>query len=444
MIETITAANSWLNGYVWGWPMIVLLLGTGVLLTVANRRRAVPLPRPRCARCSARSPEGPWRRQRLAVPGRGDRARLDGRRRQHRRRRDGASRSAGRARCSGCGSPACSAWHQVRRDRHRAPLPRDRRRRGTMRGGAMYTLKNGLGLPWLGADLRGAGGTRRLRHRQHGAGQLGRRQPAARRSASRPSLTGIVLAVVTAAVILGGIKRIGQFTEIPRAVHGAVLSRRRPGRAGPLRVGRSPRDLSLVFDGASPARRRPAGLPARRSCWRCATASRAGCSPTRPASAARRMVHAAAQTDHPVRQGLYGIFEVFVDTILVCTTTGLVDSGDRHRGPPARPAPRLPAQAFSIGLPGTWGNIVVTTSLVLFAFSTLIGWSYYGETGDRLSVWREAPRCRTTAVAGVHLPRRDRIAAPGVGRRRHAERADGDPQPRSRCWLARPAASPDA
>jgi AGCS family alanine or glycine:cation symporter len=92
------------------------------------------------------------------------------------------------------------------------------------------------------------------------------------------------------------------------------------------------------------------------------------------------MVHAAAQTDHPVRQGLYGIFEVFVDTILVCTVTGLVilSTGVWSEGATGA---ALAGQAFSTGLPGTWGNIVVTTSLVMFAFSTLIGWSYYGETG---------------------------------------------------------------
>jgi AGCS family alanine or glycine:cation symporter len=87
-----------------------------------------------------------------------------------------------------------------------------------------------------------------------------------------------------------------------------------------------------------------------------------------------------AQTDHPVRQGLYGIFEVFVDTILVCTTTGLVVlvTGSWTQGTSGA---ALAGAAFSTGLPGTWGNIVVTVSLVLFAFSTVIGWSYYGETG---------------------------------------------------------------
>jgi AGCS family alanine or glycine:cation symporter len=92
------------------------------------------------------------------------------------------------------------------------------------------------------------------------------------------------------------------------------------------------------------------------------------------------MVHAAAQTDHPVRQGLYGIFEVFVDTILVCTTSGLaiLVTGVWNSGATGA---ALSGAAFSTGLPGTWGNLVVTTSLVLFAYSTVIGWSYYGETG---------------------------------------------------------------
>jgi AGCS family alanine or glycine:cation symporter len=92
------------------------------------------------------------------------------------------------------------------------------------------------------------------------------------------------------------------------------------------------------------------------------------------------MVHAAARTDHPVRQGLYAIFEVFVDTMLVCTVSGLVilTTGVWDDGATGA---ALAGQAFSVGLPGTWGDIVVTASLVMFAFSTLIGWSYYGETG---------------------------------------------------------------
>jgi AGCS family alanine or glycine:cation symporter len=92
------------------------------------------------------------------------------------------------------------------------------------------------------------------------------------------------------------------------------------------------------------------------------------------------IVHAAADTDHPVRQGLYGIFEVFVDTLLICTVTGLVilvtDTWTTGSTGAA-----LSVRAFEAGLPGTWGDVVVTGGLVLFAYSTVIGWSYYGETG---------------------------------------------------------------
>jgi AGCS family alanine or glycine:cation symporter len=92
------------------------------------------------------------------------------------------------------------------------------------------------------------------------------------------------------------------------------------------------------------------------------------------------MVHAAAQTDHPVRQGLYGIFEVFVDTILICTMTGLVilTTGTWSGGATGA---ALSASAFETGLPGVWGGLLVTGGIVLFAYSTLVGWSYYGETG---------------------------------------------------------------
>ena len=92
------------------------------------------------------------------------------------------------------------------------------------------------------------------------------------------------------------------------------------------------------------------------------------------------MVHCTADTDHPVRQGMYGVFEVFVDTILICTATGLVilltDTWSSGLTGAA-----LSAKAFEAGLPGSFGDIVVTGGLILFAYSTLIGSSYYGETG---------------------------------------------------------------
>ena len=92
------------------------------------------------------------------------------------------------------------------------------------------------------------------------------------------------------------------------------------------------------------------------------------------------IVHCSAVTDHPARQGCYGIFGVFVDTLLVGMVTGLVilTTGVWESGGTGA---ALADQAFKAGLPGEWGSLVVSVGLILFAFSTVIGWAYYGETG---------------------------------------------------------------
>ena len=106
------------------------------------------------------------------------------------------------------------------------------------------------------------------------------------------------------------------------------------------------------------------------------------------------MAHGAARTDHPARQGMWGIFEVFFSTLVVCTVTALVilvsgvydprealtqlSSGlpDAGLGVP------LTARAFASVL-GRAGERAVALSLLLFAFSSILGWSYYGEQGLR-------------------------------------------------------------
>jgi AGCS family alanine or glycine:cation symporter len=94
---------------------------------------------------------------------------------------------------------------------------------------------------------------------------------------------------------------------------------------------------------------------------------------------------AAAQTREPVRQALVSMTQTFIDTIVVCSVTGLVIvvsgawtqidpiTGRAYTGAP------LTAAAFQSGLPGEWGGHLVALGLVFFAFSTLLGWAYYGE-----------------------------------------------------------------
>lgn len=91
------------------------------------------------------------------------------------------------------------------------------------------------------------------------------------------------------------------------------------------------------------------------------------------------LAHGAAGVDHPARQGMWGIFEVFVSTLVVCTVTALVIlvSGSWEPGGSLDGAP-LTAAAFASVL-GRPGEQVVALSLLLFAFSSILGWSYYGQ-----------------------------------------------------------------
>lgn len=90
------------------------------------------------------------------------------------------------------------------------------------------------------------------------------------------------------------------------------------------------------------------------------------------------IVHAAANAESPDKQGLWGIFEVFVTTIVICTITALVIICGKNL-PEAETGVRLVSAAFS-GYIGKPGAFVVEISTVLFAFTTILGWSYYGET----------------------------------------------------------------
>jgi len=88
------------------------------------------------------------------------------------------------------------------------------------------------------------------------------------------------------------------------------------------------------------------------------------------------IAHAAAKTDQPVEQGMIAMLGTFIDTLVVCTMTGLVIV-IMDVLPSGVSGASLTTMAFSNGMPG--GAIIVTVALCLFAFTTMIGWSFYGE-----------------------------------------------------------------
>jgi AGCS family alanine or glycine:cation symporter len=378
MMDQIAAANSWLNGYVWGWPMIVLLLGTGVLLTVLTgavqfRYLGFAL-REVLGKITQKSTEvgsvSPFQAVATALAS-----------------TVGVGNIAGVATAISIGGPGSLFWLWVSgllgmctkfAEIVIALDYRETDEKGTMRGGAMYTLKNGLGLPWLGAVFAGL-----VSLAAFGIGNMVQANSVADSLRATfgisPSVTGVVMAILAAAVILGGIRRIGEVTEI--LVPFMALFYLGGGTIILLRfAGELPGAIALVFEGAFSGSAATGGFTGATVMMALRYGVARGLFSNEAGLGSAPMVHAAAKTDHPVRQGLYGIFEVFVDTILVCTVTGLVilSTGVWADGTTGA---ALAGHAFSVGLPGTWGNIVVTTSLVLFAYSTLIGWSYYGETG---------------------------------------------------------------
>lgn len=378
MLDAIAAANGWLNGYVWGWPTIVLLLGTGVVLTVATgavQVRYLPAAFREVLGRLFEKAQGagtvsPFQAVATALAS-----------------TVGVGNIAGVATALSIGGPGALFWLWVSGVLGMATKfaeivvalhYREADETGAMRGGAMYTLEKGFGLPWLGAIF-----ALLVSLAAFGIGNMVQANSVADSLRATfgvsPSLTGIVLAILTAAVILGGIKRIGEVTEI--LVPGMALLYLGGGLVVLVRyASHIPDAFALVFEGAFTGTAATGGFAGSTLMLALRYGVARGLFSNEAGLGSAPMVHAAAQTDHPVRQGLYGIFEVFVDTILVCTTTGLVILVTDAWSSGATGA-ALAGQAFSVGLPGTWGNIVVTTSLVLFSFSTLVGWSYYGETG---------------------------------------------------------------
>ena len=377
MLDQIARWNAWLNGYVWGWPTIVLLVGTGVLLTIATRGAQF-----RYLGLTFREVLGKITQKKQAPgsvsPFQAVATALAS--------TVGVGNIAGVATAIAIGGPGALFWLWISgvlgmctkfAEIVIALHYREQDASGVWRGGAMYTLRK-LGLPWLGSTFAAL-----VALAAFGIGNMVQANSVADSLRASfgvsPQITGLVLAVITATVILGGIRRIGEVTEI--MVPAMALFYLLGGLVILIRYAAEiPTALGLVIDGAFTGTAATGGFAGSTLMMALRYGVARGLFSNEAGLGSAPIVHAVAQTDHPVRQGLYGIFEVFVDTILVCTTTGLVVlvTGSWTQGASGA---ALAGAAFSTGLPGTWGNIVVTVSLVLFAFSTVIGWSYYGETG---------------------------------------------------------------
>ncbi|WP_299438989.1 sodium:alanine symporter family protein [uncultured Rhodospira sp.] len=241
-------------------------------------------------------------------------------------------------------------------------------------GGPMYYIRNGLGWGWLGwlfalfatVAAFGIGNTV----------QSNSVAKALEGTFEVPTIiTGLVLAALTFLVIIGGVKRIGRVAEhlVPLMailyVVGALVILA-------FNAADVPGALGLIFTDAFTGTAAAGGFAGAGVLAAIRFGVARGVFSNEAGLGSAPIAHAAAKTNDPVRQGCVAMLGTFIDTIVVCTMTALViiTTGAWTSG---ETGAELSALAFDTGLPG--GDMIVTLGLVVFAFTTVLGWAYYGE-----------------------------------------------------------------
>ena len=248
--------------------------------------------------------------------------------------------------------------------------------RHAMAGGPMYYIERGLGWRWLGIVFAGLTTVAAF-----GIGNLVQANSVAdalRATFGVPLVvSGAMVALATALVVLGGIQLIAKTasvivpTMIVFYLVGGLIVLALNWRTLPdiafhiFRDAFSPTAAVGGFTGATVTQGIRFGIAR-------------GVFSNESGLGSGAIAAAAARVHHPVAQGLVSMTQTFIDTIVVCSITGftIIATGAWQSGDTGA---ALTTRAFSTGLPGTWGGSIVALALALFAFSTILGWSYYGE-----------------------------------------------------------------
>ena len=248
--------------------------------------------------------------------------------------------------------------------------------RHAMAGGPMYYIERGLGWRWLGIVFAGLTTVAAF-----GIGNLVQANSVAdalRATFGVPLVvSGAVVALAMALVVLGGIQLIAKTasvivpTMIVFYLVGGLIVLALNWRTLPdiafhiCRDAFSPTAAVGGFTGATVTQGIRFGIAR-------------GVFSNESGLGSGAIAAAAARAHHPVAQGLVSMTQTFIDTIVVCSITGftIIATGAWQSGDTGA---ALTTRAFSTGLPGTWGGSIVALALALFAFSTILGWSYYGE-----------------------------------------------------------------
>ncbi len=374
-MELVTKAVEWLGGVVWGVPMLVLLLGVGLYLTVGLRFRTLrDLPFAFWMLWRGRVAEGkgeitPFNALMTALAA-----------------TIGTGNIAGVATAIFIGGPGAVFWMWMTAlvgmatkfaEAVLAVRYREVDERGVYVGGPMYYIKNGLGprWAWLGACFAVFAGLA-------GFGIANTVQANSVADALEAAFgvpfwtTGVILAILVGSVLFGGVHRIAAFAGLLVPVMaityvGASLV------VILLNIEAVPGAFRLIFAHAFSPIAATGGF-AGAAVWAAIRFGVArGIFSNEAGLGSAPIAHAAAECKGPVSQGLVAMLGTFIDTIVVCSITALVilTTGAWTAG---ETGAELTSLAFETALPGV-GSEIIAIALAVFAFTTLVGWSYYCE-----------------------------------------------------------------
>ena len=389
MLETITAVNQAVNSFIWGIPAMVCIIGVGLLLSVrtgflqirkfpyAIRTTIGRIFRRKDASDGAMTPFQAVCTALAATVGTGN--------------------IAGVAGAIAIGGPGavfwmwCSALLGMCTKFAEVTLAvhfRERNKNGELVGGPMYYIKNGLGSRWqflavlyslFGVlTVFGTGNATQVNTIVTAVDSAlqAYHSPLAAYLPTLNLIVGILVAMLVAMVLLGGVQRIGSVTEklVPfMALFYVVLA----VGVVVLNAPRLPFVLESIFVGAFTPAAFTGGaigsvfLSMQKGVSRGIFSNEAGLG-------TGSIAHACADTKKPAKQGMFGIFEVFADTIVICTLTAMVILCS---GVPVGYGSAAGAELTISGFTATyggWSSIFTAVALCCFAFSTIIGWGLYG------------------------------------------------------------------
>ncbi|MAX55337.1 MAG: sodium:alanine symporter family protein [Alcanivoracaceae bacterium] len=362
-----------ISGILWGWPALILIAGTGIYLTLVLR--FLPL---RQLGFGFRQMFGPQ----TGVGTIGASAALA----TSLSATIGTGNIVGVATAIHSGGPGALVWMWLialvgmatkYAEAVLAVHYREKDAAGQYVGGPMYYIQNGLGRNWRWMALAfavfgmlagfGIGNSVQANSVAHGLSD----------SFGLPTwVTGVTLAVLVGLVVLGGMKRIATvatfivpFMALAYLLAGLIVL---VDHASAI-----PDALALCFESAFTGTAAAGGFAGAlvKEAIRFGVAR--GIFSNEAGLGSAPIAHASANTDHPARQGSIAMLGTFIDTIIVCSITGLaiVSTGVWTSGAEGAP---LSAMAFSATF-GDVGNAIVACSLAIFAFTTLLGWSLYSE-----------------------------------------------------------------